>query len=483
MRSFLLARIIGLLLIFVAGSLVLPLIVSLIYQDGDAMAFVWSIVVTIIVAAALYLPSRGKAHEINHREGFAIVTLGWVSACLAGALPFYLTGTFDNFTFCLFESTSGFTTTGASVLSNIEALPHGVLFWRSLTHWMGGMGIILLSVAILPLLGVGGMELYRAEVPGTVLPDRLSPRISETARILWWVYVLISAAEIILLWIGGMPLFDSLCHTFGTMATGGFSTKNASIGHYGSVYIQVVVTFFMFLAGVNFFLHYQMLSGRPRVYLKDPEFRFYITIIIGGILLFTILLTREGVYQNIFKSLQFASFQVLAILTTTGYTTADFEKWPYLTQIILVLFMFIGGMGGSTGGGMKCLRILIVIKAAYRELFRLIHPRAVTPLRLGKRTVPDKAVNGVLGFFCLFLGLFVIASLALCLLGLDLTTSLCAVIACIGNIGPGLGAVGPTDNYSSIPLVGKWILIFCMLLGRLEIYTVIIMLVPEFWRK
>jgi trk system potassium uptake protein TrkH len=353
--------------------------------------------------------------------------------------------------------------------------------WRSLTHWLGGMGIIVLALAILPFLGVGGMQLYKSEVPGPT-PDKLKPRIKDTAMLLWKVYVLLTAVQTVLLMFGGMDLFEALCHTFGTMATGGFSTKNASIAFYDSVYIQTVITVFMLIAGANFTLHYHLLRGRPMVFWKDPEFRFYI----GVFALFTALSTASvlGVnYDSLSEAVRYCSFQVASIMTTTGYATADYELWTPLPQALLLMLMFLGGSAGSTGGGMKCMRIILLMKHTSRELFRLVHPRAVTSIKLGGKTVSPDVMASVWGFFLLYLGLFIVSSFIMAALGVDVVTSFASVAACIGNIGPGLGGVGPTDNYAHIPWLGKWLLIFCMLLGRLEIYTVIILLVPEFWRK
>ena len=388
---------------------------------------------------------------------------------------------FSTFADAFFESVSGFTTTGASVLTNIQMVPPGFLFWRSLTHWLGGMGIIVLSIAILPLLGVGGMQLYKAEVPGPV-PDKLKPRIRDTAMVLWKVYVLFSAAETVLLMLGGMDLFQALCHTFGTMATGGFSTRQASIGSYHSPYIDTVVILFMLFAGINFSLHYQFLKGDLRAFWRNPEFRFFI----GAVVIFVLAVSSNvyhTVYETFSEAIRFGAFQVISIITTTGYTTADFEKWPSLSQTILLFCMFLGASAGSTGGGMKCLRIMLLLKHSYKQLFSLIHPRAVTQVKLGGRPISDEVLHSIWGYFVLYLGVFIVSSFLLAAMGVDVATSFAAVAATIGNIGPGLGLVGPTDNYAHIPMLGKWLLIFCMLLGRLEIYTILILFVPEFWRK
>ena len=481
MRFGVILRILGALLFFLGLTMVFPILFSLYYRDGDLWALVLSAAITTGAGASLFLGCRKMVQEISHREGFAIVTLGWISVALFGSLPYMFAGVLPNFVEAYFESMSGFTTTGATVLAAVEGVPRGVLFWRSMTHWLGGMGIIVLSIAILPLLGVGGMQLFRAEVPGPVA-DKLKPRIAETAKILWQVYMLISAAEAILLMFGGMSLFEALCHTFGTMATGGFSPRNASIGAYDKVYFDGVITIFMILAGTNFALHYQALTGDLRAFHRNREFRFYWVTLAMAMLLVTLVL-RAQTYETMATAFRYASFQVTSIMTTTGYTTADFEKWPSFAQYLLVLLMFIGGSTGSTGGGMKCLRILLLLKQGRRELFRLIHPHGVIPIRLGGKPVSEEVMQSVWGFFFLFMLIFVLASVTMAFLGLDIITAFVSVAATINNIGPGLGAVGPMDNYRSIPLLGKWILVFCMLVGRLELYTVIILLVPDFWRK
>jgi Trk-type K+ transport systems, membrane components len=381
----------------------------------------------------------------------------------------------------VFESLSGFTTTGSSVLVDIEGVACGLLFWRSLTHWLGGMGIIVLSLAILPFLGIGGMQLYKAEVPEPV-PDKLKPRIKDTALLLWKVYVLFSGLETLLLMLGGMDLFDALCHTFGTMATGGFSTRNTSVASYESAYIDWVITIFMLIAGINFSLHFLALKGRIRDVLKDSELRFFLGLFAFFTIIIAIAVLHEN-YGDVEASLRYSAFQVASILTTTGFATADYELWPSLCQGLLLLCMFIGGCAGSTGGGMKVMRIQLLIKHSYKELIQLIHPRSVTQVKVSGKAVPMGVLSGIWAFFVLWLALFVLSALVVAASGVDLMSSFAASLACIGNIGPGVGVVGPTDNYSTLPDLAKWVLVFCMLLGRLEIYTVVILFVPEFWRK
>jgi trk system potassium uptake protein TrkH len=388
---------------------------------------------------------------------------------------------FDSWVDAFFESVSGFTTTGSSILTNIEGISKGLLFWRSFIQWLGGMGIIVLSIAILPFLGVGGMQLYKAEVPSPV-PDKLRPRIRDTAMVLWKVYAFISLAEVILLMMGKMDLYNALCHTFTTMPTGGFSTKNLSIAHYGSIYFDTIIVIFMLLAGINFSLHYQMIKGKPLAYWRDSECLFFF----GVVIVLTIIISFNlygSVYKPIGEAIRFGAFQVVSIVTTTGYATADYEKWPAMSQGILLLCMFLGASAGSTGGGMKCLRIMLCLKYCYKEIFSLIHPHAVKHIKIGGKAVSEDVVKSVLGFLALYIGLFALCSVLLAGTGVDLITSITAVASAIGNIGPGFGHVGPIDNYSEIPYLGKWLLIWCMLLGRLEIFTVIILLVPEFWRK
>lgn len=475
-------HLVGILTFFLGLTMVFPLLFGLYYQDESVLPLLKSIAVTLGTGLVIYLVFRSAKGEVmSHREGMGVVAIGWTAAGLFGALPYYCGGVFSTFADAFFESVSGFTTTGASVLINIEIVPRGLLFWRSLTHWLGGMGIIVLSLAILPFLGVGGMQLYKAEVPGPA-PDKLKPRIRDTAMVLWKVYVLFSAAETLLLMLGGMDLFQALCHTFGTMATGGFSTRQASIGSYHSPYIDTVVILFMLFAGINFSLHYQFLKGDLRAFWRNPEFRFFI----GAIVIFVLAVSSNvyhTVYETFSEAIRFGGFQVISIITTTGYTTADFEKWPSLSQTILLFCMFLGASAGSTGGGMKCLRIMLLLKHSYKQLFSLIHPRAVTQVKLGGRPISDEVLHSIWGYFVLYLGVFIVSSFLLAAMGVDVATSFTAVAATIGNIGPGLGLVGPTDNYAHIPMLGKWLLIFCMLLGRLEIYTILILFVPEFWRK
>lgn len=471
-------RILGALLIFLGASLVWPIAFSLHYDEGDFAALFGSMLVAIVMGVAVWklIP---ETPDLKTREGFAVVTFGWIVLAGFGALPYVLADIGISYTDAFFETMSGFTTTGATILTDVEALPHGLLFWRSLTHWLGGMGIIVLSLAILPMLGVGGMQLFRAEAPGPAV-DKLQPRIQDTAKILWGVYVLLSAIEVVLLKIGGMDLFDSLCHTFGTMATGGFSTKNAGIAHFDSMYIEYVITTFMILAGTSFALHYRALKPGADSYFKNSEFRFYLGLILAATL-FIFLQVRLVNYSSASESFQKAIFQVASLMTTTGFHSADYETWSQSAQLLLVFLMFIGGCAGSTGGAIKVIRIYLTTKYGIIQLKKLLHPHAVIPLRLGRISISQEAMAGIHGFLLLYLIMMVLASIFMSLLGLDLVTSVSTVISTLGNIGPGIGTIGPTENYAHIPDIGKWVLSFLMLAGRLEIFTVLVIFSRDFW--
>lgn len=483
MRLGVVSKVLALVAGVVSLFMLWPLAWSLVDGSQDAAALFKGMVLGLSGSIMLFLAGR-KAHasDLGPREAFAVVSLSWIVASAIGAVPFVLYGTVPSFTDGFFEAMSGFTTTGASVLSDIEANPRGILFWRSLTHWLGGMGIIVLSLAVLPFLGVGGMQLYKAEVPGPI-PEKLTPRVQQTALLLWGVYVLLSFGETVALAAGGMNIFESLTHTFGTMATGGFSPLNASVGQYDNAYFDTVITVFMFLAGANFALHYMMLRGKLGSWWKDAEFRFYTFLTLGATVTIVFFLMASGTYGNVLEALRFAAFQVVSILTTTGFVTADYERWPFYTQMLLFLFMFIGGCAGSTGGGMKNIRIMVVLKQVRQELFRLLHPRAVIPLRVGGTLVGRDVIGSITCFFVLYVGLFALFSVIMGALGLDVMTAMASVAATLGNIGPGLGGVGPTDNYAAIPAVGKWVLSLCMLLGRLEIFTVLMLFLPGTWSR
>ncbi len=480
------------------------------FGEYDAVAsLLWSMGISIGVGLAVAVGFRGPRINARPREGFAVAALGWVALAALGALPFYIGGYIPSYLDCYFETMSGLTTTGASILTSnggelatdIEALPKCILFWRSYTHWIGGMGIIVLSLALLPLLGVGGMQIYRAEVPGPSA-DKLVPRVRQTTKLLWSIYVLLSVVECLLLWAHpAMTLFDAMCHTFGTMATGGFSTHSASVGYFRSAYVDVVIIVFMLLAGVNFALHYAGLRGRLKTYIRDREFLFYIGVIAMAIVIVTALL---AVQYDLLSAFRKAAFQVVSITTTTGYTTDDYNLWPIVARLGLVVLMFFGGCAGSTGGGIKSIRIFLMIKHAGVEMRRMLHPQAVIPVRLGNKPVNDRIIQSVQAFIFLYIGIFVVASLLMTGVLLAspaaiepgdqpsavssdtaLVTAVSSVAATLNNIGPGLGQVGPGDAraYSWVPPLGKVLLVFCMLIGRLEVFTVVLLFTPWFYRQ
>ncbi len=436
--------------------------------------------IVLATGIVLFLLTRGPV-ELSRRDGFGIVTFGWLAAAILGSLPFMLTGVITSPTDALFETMSGFTTTGASVLSNLEAVPRGVLFWRAMTHFFGGMGVLVLCVAILPFLGVGGMQIYRAEMPGPS-KDRLTPRIATTAKLLWGVYVFLCVAEAALLRLGGMDWFDAFCHAFATMATGGFSTRSASVAAYNSPYIETVIIVFMFLAGTNFALNYRALLGRPLCYFRDPEFRFYLGAWLTATVMIILSIYRT-VYPSFGHAVRAAFFQSTSIMTTTGFCTEDFDLWPGATKVVLVLLMFIGGCAGSTGGGMKNIRVLVLLKKVVREITLFMQPQAVVKVKIGGEPIPQEVISHISGFFIVFVLVFAVGSLVMTLFTPDLQTAVTSVIATLGNIGPGLGGVGAVQNYSAIPAGGKVFLTLLMLLGRLELYTVLIVLLPGFWKR
>jgi trk system potassium uptake protein TrkH len=447
----------------------------------DFLPLLVSGIVILIIGWSLWLMNRKlDQNSIGKREGYIIVSAAWVIISLFGAIPFVLSGTTPSYTDAFFETMSGFTTTGASIFTDIEALPAGILFWRSMTHWIGGMGIIVLSLAILPILGIGGMQLFVAEVPG-ITPDKIHPRITQTAKRLWLIYVALTFAQTLLLILGGMSAFDALCHAFGTMATGGFSTKNDSVAGF-SPYIQYIIILFMFLAGVNFSLHYFAIKGKFSKILQNEELRLYSVIILVSALFISLgLIFMQG--TPVEKAIRDALFQVVSIITTTGFVSSDYLLWPFFAWFLLFLLMFTGGCAGSTGGGIKMVRINLLFKNSLLELKRIIHPQAILPVRLNGKSISQEIIFNVLAFFLIYIIIFAFGSLLMSFMGLEFESAVGAVAASLGNIGPGLGTVGPVLNYSQIPDAGKWALAFFMMLGRLELFTVLILLSPTFWKK
>ena len=470
-------------------TMLLPALIAWGYNEPDLVGHLKSSAICVLIGLPVWFFTR-KNRSLNNKDGFAIVTLAWLLVALAGAQPFYLTGAIPNFTDAWFESMSGVTTTGATIIGNIEtlpnlvngieSLPHGVLFWRSFIQWIGGMGIIVFTIAILPLLGVGGVQLFKAEVPGPVA-DKIRPRINQTAKILWMVYVGFTFVQMLLLGLAGMPWFDSVCHAFTTMPTGGFSTQNASIAAYSNPLIHYIIIFFMFVAGVNFTLHFRAITGNYKVHLKDYEFRVYLSIIcIATLLIFFNISSANSDWSH--NSFLISLFESLAMLTGTGYANADYELWPFFSQHILLIIMFFGAMGGSTSGGMKITRIILLIKYAATETRRMLHARAIIPIRIGDRFISDEVVRNTLGFSLIYLSIFVLTSFVLTAFNLDLLSAIGASASAIGNVGPAFGAFGPTDNYALLHPIGKWMLTVCMLLGRLEIFTIMVLFSRTFWK-
>ena len=474
-------HVLSLIMLIISLFILLSAIVALIYQEIEsAMAFFKTIgIIFPLFGSIFFLTKSEKERVLGTREGFLLVTSGWIAASVFGALPFVFSHSIPSYTDAFFETMSGFTTTGASILTDIEGLSHGILFWRSLTHWLGGMGIVVLTVALLPVLGIGGIQLLKAEAPGPSM-DKITPKITQTAKILWLIYVGFTVLETILLMFGGMSLFDASTHTFGTLATGGFSTKAASVGAFNSAFIHIVITVFMVLAGMNFNLYYKLISGNFKDFFKDTEMRVYIFIFLFVTLIIGInLLDYYGTFG---KSLQYAGFQTASILTTTGFATADFSLWPAFSRNALFFVMFIGGCSGSTGGGIKVVRIVVLIKLAVNEMKQMVYPRGVFPLRMNGSIMKKEIVYPIAGFFFLYVALLLAVSIIVASGGYDILTSFTTALAILGNIGPGFGKIGPALNYSFYPDYIKWVLSTAMMFGRLEIYTVLILLTPKLWR-
>lgn len=456
--------------------MVVPLGVAYYYGE-DLTPFLVSISITVLTGLILLYYKTDE--EWMRKEGFAIVGLGWLTAAAFGAIPFVLDGISP--INALFESMSAFTTTGSTILTDIESHPKGILFWRGMMQWLGGMGIIVLFIAILPKLGVAGRQLFRAEAPGPT-EDKLKPRIRETAKILWMVYFVISFAQVVALLLAGLSLYDAVNQTFATMACGGFSNYGLSIGAFNSPLVEYIITIFTFIAGANFALHYRAIYVDKDFLFKDEEFRFYTAIVLSASGLLTFLLWRD-MDTGLLDSFRLAIFQVVTIITSTGFASTDFNLWSESAKMVLLAVMFIGACAGSTGGGIKVVRILILLKHSRAELFKAIHPRAVKSVKFNNKTVPDEIIGSIVSFVVIYLLVFSTSALILSVLGMDIITSITASIATLGNIGPGLNVVGPMGSFDPIPPLGKLILTANMWIGRLEVYTVIILFTPEFWNK
>ncbi len=483
-------NVVGILLILLSGIFLIPLAVSIGFGEiatngnmSSVQAFLWTFILTFSLGISMWKLLPSGLDNLRDREGFAIVSFSWVCISLIGAIPYYLTGVCPEFIDAFFESMSGFTTTGATILRDIDPLPKGILFWRNLTQWLGGMGIIMLSLAVFPALGIGSFHLFKAEVPGGAAVERVQPRLAETAKILWKVYLALTAIEILFLKFGGLGWFDAICHTFSTVATGGFSPHTASIAAFNSLYVECVVMLFMFLGGINFAIQYDVMHGSFNSALKNPELRFYVGLIIFGILFVSFGLWQTNPEYSFGSALRKASFQTISINTTTGFATEDFNAWPNFLRIFLLGLMMIGGCVGSTSGSLKSIRILVIFKVIIRELQKIVQPRGVFHVKVGSKTVDNNQLLNVVGLAGLYMGIFFMVSIFLSMLGCDPTTSISATVASLFNIGPGLGQVGAMGNYADIPYLGKWAIIFCMFIGRLEIYGVLALFMPFTWRK
>ena len=483
MHSKIILKVFGLLLMVYSISLLPPIMVALYYQDGGLTAFSSVLIGVLLTGLIIWYPVRNHTRELKIRDGFIVVVMFWTVLGLAGALPFFIDKDVPlSLTDSIFESFSGLTTTGATVIIGLDELPHAILWYRQQLQWMGGMGIIVLAVAILPMLGIGGMQLYRAETPGPIKDSKIAPRISETAKALWYIYLGLTITCAISYWFAGMNWFDAVTHSFSTVAIGGFSTHDDSIGYFNSINIEMVAIVFMFLSGVNFALHFtafRHLSGYA--YFYDPEFKAYAGLLIATVLIATSYLYFQSVYPTWEEAIRYGVFQAISIATTTGYSNADFSVWPGFLPVMLILMSFIGGSAGSTAGGMKVIRFVLLFKQGMREITGLLHPNAIMPVKLSGKSIPEKVMTAVWGFFSVYVFTFAVLMLIIMALGVDQVTAFSAIAAMMNNLGPGLADVAA--NYQSMSDPVKWVLTFAMLLGRLEIFTLLVLFTAAFWRK
>ena len=483
MQLLVIQRILGLLLIIFSSTLLPPIGIELYYQNGSVMPFVEAFILTLLGGILLYVPVRNQKKELRLRDGFLVVVLFWTVLGVFGGLPFYLSDTPDlSITDSVFESISGLTTTGATVIVGLDQLPHSLLFYRQEIQWLGGMGIIVLAVAVLPMLGIGGMQLFRAETPGPMKDNKLTPRITETAKALWFIYLGLTVACSIAYWVAGMGLFDAIAHAFSTVAIGGFSTHDASMGYFDNTAIELIAVVFMLLSGINFAIHFGAIRNRTlRPYWQDSEFKTYIGVLAAVSVITISYLQINDTFTSTTESIVTGLFQVVSIGTTTGFTTAEYYSWPGFLPVLLLYVSFIGGCSGSTGGGIKVIRVLLLVKQGARELKRLVHPNAQIAVKICKKPLPEKVLEAVWGFFAAYFAISALMILLLMASGLDQETAFSAVAACLNNLGPGLGDVG--QNFASINDFAKWVLCLAMLLGRLEIFTLLVLFTPAFWRK
>ncbi len=483
MQPLVILRIVGILLMIFSSTVIPSIIVSWWYNDSETVTFLSAFLVILLSGFLIWVPVKNRRRELRIRDGFIVVVLFWFVFGLVGSLPLYLSHSLQaDFTDALFESISALTTTGATVFTGLDDLPHSILYYRQQLQWLGGMGIIVLAVAVLPMLGIGGMQLYRAETPGPIKDSKLTPRITETAKALWYIYLSLTIVCALSYWIAGMTPFDALAHSFSTVAIGGFSTHDASIGYFNNQLIEMIAGFFMLLAGINFALHFSALRLQSlKPYLFDVEFRVYLALLAVASMISVLYLHFTATFETWGNAVHHGIFQTISIGTTAGFTTSDYYNWPGFLPVMLLFLSFVGGCAGSTGGGMKVIRFILLFKQGLREIFRLIHPNAQIPVKIGGKVMPENVSNAIWGFFALYVASFSVMMLLLMASGLDQVTAFSALAACLNNLGPGLGDVGA--NYKDINDFSKWVLCFAMLLGRLEIFTLLVILTPSFWRR
>lgn len=474
-------RITGIVLMVIGSSMLPSILVCVIYDEpGVYMPFIYTMAITLVLGITLIKFFVHDSRPLKVRDGFFIVSLCWIVSCVVGAVPFMVTGSIPSFADAFFESCSGFSTTGASALSDVEALPKGILFWRSFTHWIGGMGILIFAIALMPSLGISGQNIAVSEAPGPTL-DKMTPKMSDTAKTLYEIYLLFTIIETILLMLGGMNLYDALIHTFGTVGTGGFSNYNTSVGHFDSTYIKVVITAFMVLCGVNFNLMYYSVKRGPKIFLEDSEFKLYLFFFGGSTLFIFAVLMISRTYDSFADAAVESAFQTSTILTTTGFASADYETWPMICQMTILMLMFMGGCSSSTSGGVKIVRILVLLKLIRRGVSTRLHPNVVENIKLNGQNMPSDAVSAIANHMFLYICMIFVGTFIVSFENADLMTCFSSVITCLGNIGPGFGAVGPSENFSGLADLSKYLLSFYMIAGRLELYTLFILLTPKFW--
>ena len=478
-------RIVAILIGLFSLTMLPPVFIAYIYQDGGGNDFLAAFFVTLLIGFFFWFPNRRHKSELKSREGFLIVVLFWATLGSVGAIPFLMSSSVEmNTATAFFESFSGLTTTGATTISGLDDLPKSILFYRQMLQWFGGMGIIVLAVAVLPMLGIGGMQLYRAETPGPVKDSKMTPRIAETAKALWYIYLCLTVACMLAFWLAGMSLFDALGHSFATVSIGGFSTYDASMGHFDSEVMNAITVVFLIISGINYALHFTAFSAKEfsfNVYRRDPEVRAFIFIQVALTVVCFWMLMANDVYETIETTFSHALFQAVSISTTAGFTTTSFSDWPLFLPVLLIFSSFIGGCAGSTGGGLKVIRVLLLNLQGQRELKRLVHPKAVYKIKLGNKALPDRVVEAVWGFFSTYALVFIVCMLALLMTGMDELSAFSSVVAMLNNLGPGLGEVAL--HFNDVSDASKWVMIIAMLFGRLEVFTLLVLFTPVFWKN